>query len=105
MFGTYIIMPEVPSFVGRELDDFLRFRGERYIAGYDCGRAGLDDLFHLEAYRLEAQAQVLQDRGSYAFALFYQSEQYMLGPDVIVVEPLGLFLRKDYHLPRPFGKS
>jgi len=64
-----------------------------------------DDLLDLLPDRIMADPQRLQRPGSDALALADQGEQEVLGPDVIVVQPPGFFLRQDYHAPRPVGKS
>ena len=46
--------------------------------------------------------KVGQDFGGYAFGFPYQSKQDVLGPDVVVVEPLGFFLRVGQNATRPF---
>jgi len=105
MFGTYIIVAKVACLIGGKLYYLLCLRGKRYVSRYNGRRAGLDDLLHLKAYRLKAQAEVLQYRGGHPFAFFNEPQEYMFCTDIIVVESLRFFLSEYYDLPGPFGES
>ncbi len=50
---------------------------------------------------LQLDAQVGQHFGRHPVAFAHQSQQQVLGPDVVVVEALRLFLRQAQHLARP----
>jgi hypothetical protein len=63
-----------------------------------------DNLLDLLAHGLLADAERLQRLGGDAVALAGQAKQDVLGPDVVVVEHPGLFLRQDHNPPRPVGK-
>ena len=53
----------------------------------------------------EADAQALQRPGGDALTLVDQTEQDVLGPDVVVVEEPRLFLSEDHDSPGPVGES
>src|SRR6185503_14100325 len=66
---------------------------------------GPDDANHLRAHALHGDVEGLEDAGSQALLLAQQSEQDVLGADVIVLENPGLLLGEDYDLPGPFGEA
>ena len=59
-----------------------------------CLLALANDFLHLLANLLEVDAESLECLGSHSLALVNQTEQDVLGADVVVVEKLGLFLGK-----------
>ena len=64
-----------------------------------------DDLLDLAADSLQRDPQRLQRLRCDAFALVNQTQQDVLGADVVVVEHPGLFLRQDDHPAGTVGKS
>src|SRR4029077_2801508 len=64
-----------------------------------------DDLLDLAADALQRNAQRFQRLGGYALTLVNKSQQDVLGPDVVVVEHPGLFLRQDDDPAGTVGKS
>ena len=64
-----------------------------------------DDLLDLRADRLETDAQRLEGLGRDAFALVDQSEQDVLGADVVVVEQPRFLLREDNDSAGPVGEA
>ena len=63
-----------------------------------------DDLLDLLPDRVQADPQRLQRLGPYTLTLTDEAEQEVLGADVVVIEPLGFFLREGHNPPRPVGK-
>ncbi len=53
---------------------------------------------------LQLDAEIGQHFGRHPVALADQPKQQMLGPDVVVVEALRLFLRQAQHFARPLRK-
>ena len=105
VLGADVVVVEVARFLDRVLDDLLRARGLRQLAhGHHLG-AALDELLHLEAHLAQVDVQVLQHVRADARAFLHQAEQDVLGPDVLVVEPLGLLVGQGHDLAGPIGES
>ena len=64
-----------------------------------------DDLFDLCANGFEGDAERLECLGRDAFAFVDQSEQDVLGADVVVVEQARFLLRQHHHSAGPVGKA
>jgi len=60
-----------------------------------------DDLFDLTSYGFKRNAQRLEGLGGNAFALVNETEQNVLGADVVVVQQSGFFLGEYYYSPSP----
>jgi hypothetical protein len=61
-------------------------------------------LLDLHPDRLQIQTHLLENVDCDALAEFDQSEQEMLGTDVVVVKPIGFLARKRQHLLRTWSK-
>ena len=94
VLGADVVVTELQRFAQRQLQDLLRTRGEGDVAG---GRslALADDLLDLLAHGFERDVQRFEGLGGDAFALVDETEQDVLGSDVVVVEHPGFFLRQD----------
>ncbi len=104
VLGSDVVVPQLQRLAQRELQDLLRPRREGDVTGR--GRLPLaDDLLDLLAHALEGDPEGLEGLGGDALALVNQAEQDVLGPDVVVVEHAGLFLREDDHAPGPVGEA
>src|SRR5581483_6549452 len=88
----------------RELEHLLRPRRERDLPGGDL-LAGADDADDLPANALNRDVEALEDAGRQALLLAQQSEQDVLGADVVVLERPRLFLRENHNLPGPLRES
>ena len=103
VLGADVVVVELQRLPQRELEHLLGARGERDVAGRRP-LAPADDLCHLLAHRVLADVQLPQRLRRDAVGVPHQPEQQMLGPDVVVVEVPGFFLRKDDDSPRPLGE-
>ena len=103
VLGADVVVAEAARFVDRELDDALRpwrqpdLTDDRTVTAADDELDGGPHLRQLDVH-------VLEDPGRHALALPNQPEQQVLRADVVVVEPLGLVLRKRQDFPRPVGE-
>src|SRR4029077_7094469 len=88
----------------RELQDLLRARRERDLAGRDLV-ALADDPRDLRPHFLHGDVERLEYPRRKTLFLAEQSEQDVLGADVVVLERPGLVLCEDDHLASPFGKA
>lgn len=88
VFGSDIVVVEVAGFFDRVLDDLFGTRCLREFAHGDHFWSGADEALDFEADLSEVDFEVFEDIGSYAAAFFDESEEYVLGPDVFVVEAL-----------------
>jgi hypothetical protein len=104
VLGADVVVAELQRLAQRQLEHLLRPRGEGDVAG-GRGLALADDLLDLLAHALERDAEGLEGLGGNTLALVDQAEQDVLGPDVVVVEHPGLFLREDDHAPGPVGEA
>ena len=75
-------------------------RGRGRPAGLPPGRAGQHPHDFL-AHAVGVDLQVVQDAGRHSFALAHQSQQDMLGADVVVAQRQGLAQRQFQHLLGP----
>src|ERR1700692_4129541 len=103
MLGADIIMIELAGLFEGELDDALRARREHHLLLNRLAAAAADR-FNLLPNLGEADAQRLEHFGAPALALGDDPEQDMLGSDVVIAEPLRLFLRKHDAAPRALGE-
>jgi hypothetical protein len=56
------------------------------------------------AHLTQLDTEVRKNSRSYPIALTHEAEQYVLCPDIVVVEAKRLFLRQRQHPPRAFRK-
>src|SRR6185436_5649304 len=87
------------------LQDLLGAGGEGDLAEQHDVVARADDLLDLGAHAPQVHAEIGEHLGGDAFAERDEAEQDVLGPDVVVVEPLRLFLRDQDDALSPFGES
>ncbi len=94
VFGADVGMIELARFHHGELKHLLGARRVRQLRsrGRRCLPL-LDRLLDLLLNFVEVDAQVLQDGRSHPFTFANESEQYVLGADVLVTQPLRLFPR------------
>ena len=103
MLGADVVMAEATRLVNCEFDDFLRARSEPNFAENSAVSAA-DNELHRGANLVQLDAQVGQHLGSNPIALADEAEQNVLGANVVVVEPVSLFLRKRQDAARPLGE-
>ncbi len=103
VLGPDVVVAELERLAQRQLEDLLRARRERDVAAGGL-RALTDDLDDLLAHRFEADAEALETAGGDTFALVDQTEEDVLGSDVVVVEEPRFFLREHHHSPGPVGE-
>ena len=94
VLGADVVVAELQRLAQAQLQHLLGARGERDVAGRRL-LALADDLLDLAAHAFQRDAQRLQRLGGYALTLVNESQQDVLGADVVVVEHPGLFLRQD----------
>ena len=104
MLGADVVVAERKRLAQGELEDLLRARRERDLAGGDLF-AGADDADDLCAYALHRDVERLEDASRKALLLAQQAEQDVLGADVVVLERPRLLLGEDYDLSGPFCES
>src|SRR5437899_2050440 len=97
MLGADVAVAELARLVDRQLADLLRARRERDLARRGRRLAATDDELDRGPDLGELYPEPVEDPSRDAFALTHQTEQQVLGPDVVVVEADGLVLgeRKD----------
>ncbi len=103
MFGADVVVVELAGFFEREFDDALGARREDHLL-LDGLPAAADDRFDFLANLRQVDAERLQHFGGEALAFGDDAEQNVLGSDVVVTEPLRLFLSEDDAASRAFGE-
>ena len=100
VLGADVGVAELQPLAQRVFEDLLGPRREG-----DVPRRRLlalaDDLGELFAHRVERDAEVLPRLGGPALTLVDETEEAVLGADVVVVEHPRLFLREPDHLRSP----
>ena len=97
VLGADVVVAQAQRLAQRQLEDLLRARRERDLAGRDL-LARSDDPNDLGTYALDGDVEALEDPRSEAFLLTEEAEQNVLGPDVVVLERARFFLRENDHL-------
>ena len=103
MLGADVVVAQLECLAQREFEHLLGAWGEGNMA---AGRlaALADDLLDLATDGLERDPERLAGLGGHAFALVDESEEDVLGADVVVVEQACLFLRQHHHSSGPVGE-
>ena len=96
VLGADVVVAQLQRFAQRQLEHLLRARREGDVAGRLLLTLA-DDVLHLLAHGVERDAEALEGLGCDALALVDETEQDVLGADVVVVEHLRLFLGEDDH--------
>ena len=104
VLGADVVVTEAQRLAQRELQHLLRARRERDLAGRDF-LAGADDADDLGADALHGDVERLENARGKALLLAEETEQDVLGPDVVVLEDSGLLLGEDDHLAGAFCKA
>ncbi len=104
VLGSDVIVAELQRFAQAQLKNLLGTRRER-----DVPRrlllTGSDDVGHLLTHCVERDAHRLKRLCGDALALVDETEQNVLGSDVVVVQHLGLFLGQDDDAAGAVGES
>ena len=100
MLGADVVVAEAQRLTERELEDLLRARRERDLAGGDL-LAGADDADDLSAHALDGDVERLEHACGETLLFTEQTEQDVLRADVVVLEDAGLFLGEDDDLAGP----
>ncbi len=103
MLGADVVVAELERLAQAQLEDLLRARRERDVTGRGL-LALADDLLHLLAHRLEADAEALQGLARDTLTLVDEAEEDVLGPDVVVVETARLLLGEHDDAPGAVGE-
>ena len=104
VLGADVVVAELQRLAQAQLEHLLGARGERDVTGRGL-LALTDDLLDLAAHTLQRDAQRLERLGGDALTLVNESEQDVLGADVVVVEHPGFFLSQDDDATRTVGES
>ncbi len=91
MLRAYVVVPQLQSLAKRELEHLLRARSEGDVASrHECSSA--DKLLDLGMDILERDIERLERLGGDTVLLADQTEQEMLGSDVVLIKQPRLFL-------------
>ena len=101
MLRADVVMVEATCLVDRELDDLLRARSQADFAD-DHRIATTDDELDRGANLGQLNAHIGKNSSRDAITLTNQAKEQMLGSNVVVIEPLRLFLGQSQDFARPF---
>ena len=104
MLGADVVVAEAQRLAQGQLQHLLRAGREGDLAGGDL-LAGADDAHDLGAHPLNGDIQALEHARGKALLLAEETEQDVLGADVVVLQNPGLLLCEDDHLAGPFCKA
>ena len=105
MLGADVVVVEAAGLLDRVLDHLLGSRRLGQLAHGDHVRAALHELLDLEANLAQVDVQVLEDVGADARAFLDQTQQDVLGADVLVIEALGLLVGQGHDFPSAIGET
>jgi hypothetical protein len=103
VLGADVVVVQPPRLVDGQLDHLLGARGQADVAG-DGPIAAADDELDGRPHLVQLNPEVGEHLGRDALTFADQAQEEVLSADVVVVEPLSLFLCKLEHLARPLGK-
>ena len=103
VFRPDVVVVELARFFEGQLDHALGARREDHLL-LDGLAAAADDRLDLLAHLRKIDAERLEHFGRQALALGDDPQENVLGPDIIVTEPLRLFLRQHDAPACAFGK-
>ena len=98
MLGANVGMIEGFRFLARERENFFHARRIRNVADHLGLRPGTDLLLDFHPHGFEVEPHLLQDVDRNALPELDQTQQQMLGPDVIMVEAVSFFAGKRQNL-------
>ena len=104
VLGADVVMSQAQRLAQGQLEHLLGARRERDLTRGDL-LTGADDAHHLRAHPLDGDVQALQHPRGQALLLTQQSQEDVLGADVVVLERSRLLLRENDHLSGPFCES
>ncbi len=104
VLGADVVVAEAERLAQGQLEHLLGARRERDLPGGDL-LTGADDAHDLRAHALHGDVEALEHASGQALLLAQQSEQDVLGADVVVLERSRLLLRENDHLAGPFCES
>ena len=104
VLGADVVVAELQRLAQAQLQHLLGARGKGDVTGRGL-LALTDDLLDLRTHAFEGDAERLEGLGGHALALVDESEQDVLGADVVVVEQARFFLRQHDHTSRSVSKS
>ena len=104
VLGADVVVAELQRLAQRQLEHLLGARRERDVAGRHEG-ALADEVLDLRVDVLERDVERLERLGGDAVLLADQTEQQVLGADVVLVEHARFFLRVDDDPSRLLGES
>ena len=91
VFGADVGVVEALGLFAGQREDFLHARRVRDVADHLGLGAAADLFFDLHAHGLHVETHLLQHVDGNTLAKFDQAEEQVLGPDVVVIEPISLF--------------
>ena len=105
VLGPHVAVIQIPSLFHRVLDDLLRSGRLRQLAHGHHFWTALHQLLDLQANLAKVDFQVLEHVGGHAATFLDQSEQDVLGTDVLVVESLSLLIGQLHDFAGTVSKS
>jgi hypothetical protein len=104
VLGTDVVVVEVPRLLDGVLDDAFGPGGVGQLAHGDHFGSAFDKLFDLQAHLAQVDAEVLEHVRPDPGTLLDQSQEDVLGSDILVVEPLRLLIGQGHYLSGTVSK-
>ena len=104
VFGADVRMVEALGLLAGQREHFFDSRRVRNVADHLGLRSAADLLFDFHAHGLHVETHLLQHVHGNSLAELDQAEEQVLGPDIIMVEAVGLFPGQGQHLLRSGSK-
>lgn len=94
-----MLVLELAGLVVRDVNDAPGPGCQLQVLSGPAAAAG--DLLHdLGPYAARLYAQTAKDNHGHGIGLPHQTQQQMLGADIVLAQPRSLFLREEHHAPR-----
>jgi hypothetical protein len=91
MLGTDVVMVKPPCLVHSEFDNPLRPGGKPDLTA-NAFFTSPNNILYSTAHLVQFHAKASKHLGSYTLSLTNQTEQYMLGSDIVMIETLSFLL-------------
>ena len=103
MLGTDVIVIKAPCLVNSEFDNPLRSGGKTHLPA-NASFPSPNNIFYSAAHLIEFHIKAGKHLCGDALTLPKQTEQYMLGANIVMVEALSFLLGQAEHLSCSLGK-
>jgi hypothetical protein len=105
VLGPHVVVAEQTGLFDGQLEDALGARGKRNLTDRQGSSRCLNHVLHCLLDLFEIQVELPQHLGSDPLTLTDDSQEQVLGADVVVLEPAGLVTGEIDDFPYPVGEA